>query len=193
MGTGSGYAQGIGERLFEYNVPPKGQPRGSVGAVDHEAVLENEVERLRGLGVAVGKGWSSREGQDEGQDEGQGEGNGGVKIGASEEEWRTPGDSGVSQQERMGPGERQMQKALEREERQERKHGKMMEGDSEAQARWEKIKRLEAGEGAAVGGDGKDDFRKWTQYGKNVDTVDYEKVLKEQKDAQSRWKWVNYK
>lgn len=179
MGTGNGYVQGSGERSFEYNVPPKGHPRGSVGAVDHEAVLERELERLRGLGVPVGKEWSSREGQ--------GEGNGGVKIGTGEE-WSTPGGDGENEQERMGPGEYETQKALEGGQRQGRKYGKMMEGELDAQARWEKLKRLEAGEGAGVGGDGKNDFRKWVQYGKNVDTVDYEKILKEQKDAQSGWK-----
>ena len=182
-GTGGGYAHGSGERLFDYNVPPKGQPRGSVGAVDHEAVLEREVERLKGLGVAVGKEWCSREGE--------GEGNGGVRVAANEES-STPRGSGGSQQERMGPGEHETQKALEGGQPKEKKYGKMMEGEPDAQARWEKLKRLEAGGGGEVGGDGKNDLRKWVQYGKNVDTVNYEKILKEQTNAQGHWTKPKY-
>lgn len=103
-GIRGSYVEPSGERLFEYIVPPMGQPRGAVGAVDHEAILEREVERLRGLGVSVGEEWSSREGQDEG--------NGGVKIGAGEECSARDGRGG-GEQERMGPGEYETRMALE--------------------------------------------------------------------------------
>ncbi len=270
-GTGDGYAQRNGggrgvrgdrDRLFEYNVPPRGQPRGMVGVVDHEAVLEREVERLRGLGVGVGEEWDSHEGQ--------GEGNGGVGIGAGEER-STRGGKGESQQERMGVGEYETRIALEGGQRQEmgpgqgtgqraspgqnvlgfrinkehnemqmkvqtahanmvqgeqdakarwdmvkrleadngvggdgnddfiklkRDYAKMKEDEVDAQARWEKLKRLEADKKAGVGGDGKSEFLKLAKYGRNVDSVkmkmDYEKILKEQTNAQARWEKLKH-
>ena len=109
-GIRGSYVEPSGERLFEYNVPPMGQPRGAVGAVDHEAVLEREVERLRELGVSVGEEWSSREGQDEG--------NGGVQIGAGGECSAQDGRGG-GEQERMGPGEYETRIALEGDHRQQ--------------------------------------------------------------------------
>ena len=214
IGTGVGYVQGSGaagrgrgngERLFEYNVPSRGQPRGMVGAVDHEAVLEREVERLRGLWFGIGKGWDSREGQSER--------NGGVEIEAGEE-WSTRRGKGVSQQEWMGVGEYETRIALDGGQRQEvgtgqetgqraspgqnvmgfrinkehnemqmkakTEHVKMVQGEQDAKVRWDMVKRLEVDNG--VGGDGKDDFIKLKR--------DYAKMKEGELDAQARWERV---
>lgn len=104
---GGSYVEQSGERLFEYNLPSMGQPRGAAGAVDHEAQLEREVKRLRGLGVSIGDEWGSREGQDEG--------NGGVKIGAGKECSTREGEG--NQQEQMGVGEYETLRALEGDQR----------------------------------------------------------------------------
>ena len=48
-----------GKGWFEYRTPRPGEPRG-MGFVDHEGELDKELERLKELGVEVGKEWTQR-------------------------------------------------------------------------------------------------------------------------------------
>ena len=252
MGSGGSYVEQSGERLFEYNVPHQSQPMGAVGSVDHEAILEREVERLKELGVRVGEEWSSREGQDEG--------NGGVRIEAGEE-CSTEGGVG-GQQVQLGVGEYETQIALEGGQRLTGQEVAMVHGTGQRAKHWQNVmgsrnheeyneaqmkaktehaktvqeeqypkarmgvlklvetdneaggdgnnepikskrenlkikpKPLEADEGAGVGGDGENEFRKFEMHARNVPSAkmkkDYEEIVKEQTDAQARWEKLKH-
>lgn len=69
---------------------------------------------------------------------------------------------------------------------------KMAQGEQDAKARWDMVKRLEADKAAGFGGDGKNESMKLERYGRNVDSVkmkmDYEKMMREQTNVQVYWK-----